>query len=144
MPSVPWQRCLFHLCQNAQHHVPTQGLKNELGQAVKHIYLSLSKEEARKRKEEIVLKYQNKAEKICTWLEENFEEGLNFYSFDRSYWKKIRTVNQVESLNKEIRRRTNIVKLFPHEESCLRLISAVVLDKHEDGVSGKQYLKLKD
>ena len=89
-------------------------------------------------------KFEGRAEKFCNWLEENFEEGMTFYSFPRSMWKKIRTVNMVENLNKEIRRRTNVVKVFPNEESALRLITAVLADKHEEWAGEKIYLKVED
>lgn len=144
LPSVPWQRCIFHLCQNAQHYAPTLALRCEIAQSVKDIYLSLDLVEARRRMHETVLRYKDKAGKFCEWLEDNFEEGLAFYNFSRDHWKKIRTVNMVESLNKEIRRRTNVVRVFPNEESCLRLISAVLIDKHEDWVSGKKYITIAD
>jgi transposase-like protein len=142
LPSVPWQRCIFHLCQNAQHYSPNVGMRREIAQAVKDIYQSISLDEAKRRMKEIVVRYEKKAKEFCNWLEENFEEGLTFYGFARGTWKKIRTVNMVENLNKEVRRRTNVVRLFPSQESALRLISAVLADKHEDWASEKIYLKM--
>jgi transposase-like protein len=139
-PSVPWQRCIFHLCQNAQSYAPNQILKGEISQAVRDIYQAVSREEAVRKMRETIEKYQGKASKFCGWLEENFEEGLSFYSFPRRHWKQIRTSNMVECLNKEVRRRTNVVRVFPNEASCTRLISAVLMDRHEDWVSGKKYL----
>ena len=144
MPSVPWQRCVFHLCQNAQHYAPNIEMRGEIAQAVKDIYLAIDRAEGKRRLKEIVEKFERRAEKFCNWLEENFEEGMTFYSFPRSMWKKIRTVNMVENLNKEIRRRTNVVKVFPNEESALRLITAVLADKHEEWTEEKIYLKVED
>lgn len=142
LPAVPWQRCIFHLCQNAQHYAPNLSMRGEIAQAVKDIYQAIDLNEARRKMQETVSKYQGKAKKFCDWLENNFEEGLAFYKFPRGSWKKIRTVNMVENLNKEIRRRTNVVRVFPNESSALRLISAVLADKHEDWVSGKIYLRM--
>lgn len=144
LPSVPWQRCIFHLCQNAQHYSPSISMRGEIAQAVRDIYQSVSLNEARTRMKETVERYKGRATKFCDWLEENFEEGLAFFNFSRRIWKQIRTVNMVESLNKEIRRRTNVVRVFPGEGSCLRLISAVLVDKHEDWISGKIYLRVKE
>jgi transposase-like protein len=144
LPSVPWQRCIFHLCQNAQHYSPSIAMRGEIAQAVKDIYQSVGLNEARNRMRETVERYKGKAAKFCDWLEDNFEEGLAFFRFPRRMWKQIRTVNMVESLNKEVRRRTNVVRVFPNENSCLRLISAVLMDKHEDWVSGKVYLRVED
>lgn len=87
---------------------------------------------ARRRMAERVERFQGKAKKFCGWLENNFEEGLAFYKFPKSMWRKIRTVNIIESLNKEIGRRINALRVFPNEESDLRLITAVLADKHEE------------
>lgn len=141
-PSVPWQRCIFHLCQNAQSYVPILSMRGEIAQAVKDIYQSVSIEEAAYRMKETIKKYEGKARKFCDWLEENFEEGLAFYKFPRKHWKQIRTSNMVESLNKEVRRRTDVVRVFPNEKSCTRLISAILMDKHEDWIGGKKYMNI--
>lgn len=142
LPSVPWQRCVFHLCQNAQHHSPSITMRGEIAQAVKDIYQAVDLTEARRRMKETVARYEGRAKKFCDWLEENFEEGLAFYKFPRAMWRKIRTVNMVENLNKEVRRRTNVVRVFPNESSALRLISAVLADKHEDWASERIYLQV--
>lgn len=140
-PSVPWQRCVFHLAQNAQNHSPSNAMREEIGQAIRDIYNALNKEEAERRMREIVSRYQGKASKFCQWLEENFEEGLTFYKFPRSHWRKIRTVNVVERLNREIKRRTKVAVLFPNEAACERLVTSVAMDIHEDWVSeGRVYL----
>ena len=141
LPATPWQRCIFHLCQNAQHYSPSIAMRGEIAQSVKDIYQAPSLAEARSKMKEIVECYEKRAKKFCDWLEENFEEGLAFYKFPRGMWKKIRTVNMVENLNKEVRRRTNVVMVFPNEESALRLITAVLADKHEDWAGEKIYLR---
>lgn len=144
LPSVAWQRCIFHLCQNAQHYAPNLSMRGEIAQFVKDIYQAVSLDEAKRRMRECVDQLKGKAKKFCDWLESNFEEGLAFYKFPRGMWKKIRTVNMVENLNKEVRRRTNVVAVFPNEESALRLITAVLADKHEDWASEKIYLRVSE
>ncbi len=78
------------------------------------------------------------------WLEENIAEGFTVYRFARSTHRKIRTVNGLEPVNKEIRRRTRVVGIFPNEESVLRLTSAVLAEIHEEWLTGRQYLNLAD
>ena len=75
-------------------------------------------------------------------MEENVREGLTVYAFPRSLHKKIRTINGVENLNKQIRRRTRVVGIFPHEASALRLISAVMAEIHDEWLTGRCYLNL--
>lgn len=142
LPSVPWQRCLFHLAQNAQSYVPSTSMRKELAQAVRDIFQALDRQEAERRVKETVRKYEETAPRFSDWLEENASEGMAFYSRPRNHWKKIRTVNVVERLNEEVKRRTRVARLFPNEASCERLVTAVVVEIHEDWVSGKKYMTM--
>lgn len=130
MPSVPHQRCQFHIAQNAQAYVPSVSMRAEIAQAVKDVFQALDRSEAERRTKQTVLKYEKRAPKFSRWLEESAPEAMTFYSFPRSHWKKIRTVNVVERLNEEIRRRTRMARLFPNEASCNRLVTAVCCEIH--------------
>lgn len=141
-PSVPWQRCLFHLAQNAQSYVPHMSLRKEVAQSVKEIYQALSIEESELRMRNIVQKWEKMAPRFCSWLEENFSQGLTFLQFPKDHWRKIRTVNVVERLNQEVKRRTRVARLFPNEGACERLVTAIAKDIHEDWMSGKRYLTI--
>ncbi len=140
MPGVKWQRCLFHLAQNAVHYAPKKELRVELSQSVRDIYNAINLQEAKDRMRATMQQYEKKAHRFCEWLEENFEEGLTFYEFPREHWKKIRTNNISERLNQEIKRRTRVARMFPSTESCERLVTAVVVEVHEDWISGRKYL----
>ena len=144
LPSVPWQRCIFHLAQNAQAYVPNKTMRPEIAQAMRDVYQARNRQEAEQRIKETALKYEKRAPKFSMWLEENGFEGLTFYARPREHWKKIRTVNVVERLNGEVKRRTSVVRLFPNEASCERLVTAVVAEIHEEWISGKRYLMLED
>jgi len=140
LPGVPWQRCLFHMAQNAVHYAPNHSLRKDIAQSVRDIYQALSETEAKERLKLTVLKYEKTAARFSQWLEENFEEGLTFFKFPRDQWRKIRTNNTSERLNQEFRRRTRVARLFPNIESCERLITAIAVEIHEDWVSGKRYI----
>lgn len=144
LPSVPYQRCLFHLSQNAQNHAPSRDLRAILAQEVRDIYSALDAPEAERRVQAVIKKYEEKASHFCKWLEENFIEGLTFLKFPRAHWKKIRTVNLVERLNREVKRRTRVIGLFPNEESCLRLITSLMMDVHEEWATEKKYLTFEE
>ena len=64
------------------------------------------------------------------------------YELPTEHWKKIRTNNVSERLNQEIKRRTRVARLFPSAEACLRLATAVIVEIHEEWISGKQYLTI--
>lgn len=140
LPSAPWQRCTFHVAQNAQHYVPNMSMRSEIAQAVRDVYQALSQHEAEERLKEAVAKYEKRAPKSSQWFEENGPEGMTFYKRPRGHWKKVRTVNVVERLNEEVKRRTRVARLFPNEASCERLVTAVVADIHEEWAIGKKYL----
>lgn len=144
LPTAKWQRCLFHMAQNAIHYSPSHGLRKEVSQSVRDIYQALSEEEAKARLKTTVSKYVERAPRFSEWLEENFEEGLAFYKFPRGHWKKIRTNNPAERLNQEFKRRTRVARLFPNIESCERLIGAVAMEIHEEWASGKRYMSMEE
>jgi transposase-like protein len=141
-PSVPWQRCLFHLAQNAGSYAPKTAMRGELCQAVKEIYQAIDRNEAEARLKRIVERLKDKAEGFCNWLEESFVEGLTFYAFPKEHWRKIRTVNLVERLNQEQKRRTRVARLFPSVESCERLVVTIAMRISEEWTSGKKYLTM--
>jgi putative transposase len=141
-PSVKWQRCQFHMAQNAQSYAPKESMKKELGEAVRRIFHSYDYETAKEEKRKTIEKYKASAPEFVNWLDENIDEGLTCFSFPEEHRKKIRTVNGLERLNKEIRRRTRVVTLFPNVESCERLITAVLMGFHEEWIGGKSYLDM--
>jgi transposase-like protein len=136
-PNVPWQRCQFHFAQNAQSYIPKKYLKEELSQALKDIFNCLTKDDARQRIAATVAKYQKIAPEWCRFLEENIEECFAVYAFPRDFHRKLRTVNGLELVNREIKRRTRVAPIFPNSASCLRLVSALLIEIHEEWLQMK-------
>ena len=141
-PSVRWQRCLFHLAQNAGAQAPHANMRTEISQAVREIYQAADRQEAEVRLRKIVERYREKASKFCEWLEEHFIEGLTYYEFPKQHWKKIRSSNVVERINQEQKRRTRTARLFPSIASCERLVVTIAMRIHEEWASGKKYQTL--
>ncbi len=141
-PSVPWNRCQFHLSKNAQQYARRKEDKPRIAQAMRDIFDAPSREDAEELKGKVVKKFEKIAPEFVSWLEENVDEGLTVFDFPRSWWRRIRTINGLERLHREIRRRTRVVGIFPHEASALRLISAVLAEIHEEWLTGRQYLNL--
>ncbi len=141
-PSLPWQRCQFHLAQNAQAYAPKKSMRLEIAEVMREIFNSPTLEIAREMVRRAVVKYQKLAPEFAKWLEENIEEGLTVYQFPKEHWKRIRTSNGIERVNREIKRRTRVAVLFPNKESALRLVTGVIIEIHEDWVTGKQYLDM--
>lgn len=141
-PSVPWQRCQFHLAQNAQAYAPKKSMRGEIAETLREIFNSPTLSMAREMKRLAIERYQKRAPEFAKWLEENIEEGLTVYQFPQEHRKKIRTSNGMERLNKEVKRRTRVAVLFPNKESALRLVTGVVIEIHEEWITGKQYLDM--
>lgn len=142
--SLPWQRCQCHLQRNAQAHVPRQEMKREVAQDIRVIFNALDRQEAETLLRRTVEKYHKNAPKLADWMEANLPEGLSVFSFPESHRRLIRTTNGLERLNQEVRRRTRVARLFPNEASCLRLVSAVLMEISEEWETGKAYLTVTD
>lgn len=142
LPSVKWQRCLFHLAQNASAYAPKAFMKREICQAVREIYQAVDKSEAEMRLKSTVRHFKDRASQFCDWLEEHFMEGLTFFDFPKEHWRKIRTVNVIERINQEQKRRTRVVRLFPSVESCERLVVTIAMRIHEEWATNKKYLTI--
>lgn len=141
-PTVPWQRCQFHLQQNAQSYVPKRSMKQEVAGRIRAIFTAPDNEEALRLLDIFLVDYKDSAPELVAWAEEALSEGMVVFSMPEKHRKRLRTDNMLERLNKEILRRTRVATLFPNTASCLRLVSAVVMETSEDWVTGKAYLKM--
>ena len=137
---VAWQRCQCHLQRNAQAHVPKQEMKRQVARDIRAIFNAPDRQAAENLLRRTVETYQKSAAKLADWMEVNVPEGLSVFSFPESHRRLIRTTNGLERLNQEVRRRTRVARLFPNEASCLRLVSAVLMEISEDWETGKAYL----
>ena len=141
-PGIPWQRCQFHLQQNAQVHVPKQSMKKSVAAKIRGIFNAPNKFEADRLLTLASEEYRTTAPSLAKWMEENISEGFSVFAFPENIQRRLRTSNMVERLNREIRRRTRVVGIFPSEESCLRLISAVLVEVSEEWEMGSVYLSV--
>lgn len=137
--SVPWQRCQFHLQQNAGAYVPRQAMRMEVAADIRSIFNAPDRNIAQELLQAAIQKYAPSAPKLSAWLEENLLEGLTVFDFPLEHRRSIRTTNSLERVNQEIRRRTRVVGIFPNEASCLRLVSAILMEISEDWQIGKHY-----
>ena len=137
--SVPWQRCHFHLQQNAGAYVPKQAMRMEVAADIRSMFNAPDRKTAEEFLQAAIQKYAVSAPRLSAWLEENLSEGFTVFDFPLEHRKSIRTTNSLERVNKEIRRRTRVVGVFPNEASCLRLISALLMEISEEWQIGKHF-----
>jgi putative transposase len=139
---VPWQRCQFHLQQNAQAYVPRVELRASVAADVRNIFNTPNRVAAEALLKQTIEKYAKTATKLAMWLESDLPEGFTAFHFPVAHQRRLRTVNGIERVNREIERRTRVVSIFPNEAACLRLITALLMEMDEAWQVGKVYLTL--
>ena len=137
--SVPWQRCQFHLQQNAGAYLPKQHMRLEVAADIRSMFNAPDRKTAEELLQAAIQKYAVSAPRLSAWLEDNLSEGFSVFDFPLEHRRTIRTTNSLERINKEIRRRTRVVGVFPNEASCLRLVSALLMEISEEWQIGKHY-----
>lgn len=137
--SVPWQRCQFHLQQNAGAYLPRQSMRLEVAADIRSMFNASDRKTAEELLQEAIQKYAVSAPRLSAWLEDNLSEGFTVFDYPLEHRRSIRTTNSLERINKEIRKRTRVVGVFPNEASCLRLISAILMEISEEWQIGKHY-----
>lgn len=139
---VPWQRCQFHLHQNAQAYVPRVEMRAEVATDIRNIFNAPNRFAAEALLKQTIAKYAKSAAKLATWLESDLPEGFTVFNFPTAHQRRLRTVNGIERINRELERRTRVVSIFPNEAACLRLITALLMEMDEQWQVGKVYLAL--
>lgn len=141
-PTVKWQRCQFHLQQNAGHHVSKREHRAKIAAELRTVFNAPSREEADRYLRLLVEKYQKASGDLSTWLEINVPESLTVFSLPEKHRKRLRTSNLAERQMKEIKCRTKVAMIFPNKESLTRIVSAILMEIDETWEDGKRYLDM--
>ena len=139
-PGAPWNRCQFHLQQNAQAYVPKQEMKAVVAADIRSVFNTESLAIANQKLAALVEKYSTTAPKLAAWMETNLPDGFTVFAFPEAIRQRLRTSNLCEAMNKQIRRRTRVASIFPNEASCLRLVSAILMELSDEWESSQAYL----
>jgi putative transposase len=144
--SIPWQPgahwAQFHLQQNAQAFIPRQDMQQAVAAEIRAIFNAPDYFAAQDLLTRTLQRYAKSFPKLADWMEANLPQGLTVFNFPQAHRRLIRTTNGLERLNQEIRRRTRVVGIFPNEEACLRLVSAVLMEISDEWETGKAYIAL--
>jgi putative transposase len=143
LPSVPWQRCQFHLQQNAQSHITRIDQRESAGRRIRSIFNAPDRAEAERLLKQAIEAWQADAPKLAQWAEANLQDGFTVFNFPAAHRVRLRTTNGLERINREIKRRTRVASIFPNAPSCLRLVSALLAETDEGWLEGKIYLNMK-
>lgn len=134
-----WQRCKVHFGRNVVDHAP-KACKEKLAAAVHGIFNQPDQEAALAAYAAVREQFGATCAKAMQILEDGLGDALTFMGFPREHWSRISSTNQIERINKEIRRRTRVIGIFPNIASALRLISMILLEQTEDWHTDKRYM----
>jgi putative transposase len=140
LQGAAWQRCRVHLMRNLLATVP-KGQGEMVAALVRTIFFQADLETTRARLREVVAGFEDRFPKAAALLAEAEYDVTAYAAFPRTHWRKIWSTNPLERVNKEIKRRTNVVGVFPNDASVIRLVGAVLAEVHDDWqVADRRYL----
>ena len=136
---VMWNRCHTHLARNAQGYVSRKSNKAAVASDIRDILQAPDFQTAQFLLDRFSTVWNDSEPRLVEWAESNIPEGFNVFNLPKPLHKKLRTSNLIERMNQELKRRSNVVGVFPNEASCLRLLSAVALEIHENWLTGRRF-----
>ena len=139
-PGILWQRCQFHLQQNAHAYVTRKDDVPVVSADIRKVFNAPDYENAERYLNQLVETYQKTNPRLAAWADENLREGLSVFHIPENHRRKMRTSNLVERQMKEIKRRTRVVGVFPNSESLLRLAATLLLEQNDQWQNDKRYL----
>lgn len=136
-----WQRCQVHFIRNIMEVCPSK-IKPQLKEDLQELWASKDQDVARERLQHILATYDEKAPKSMKTLEEGFDDATAVLNLPPKYRRRLRTTNTLERLNQELRRRERVIRIFPNQESVIRLLGALLCEQSERWLSGRKWLDM--
>ncbi len=136
-----WQRCQVHFMRNFMSKFSRKDTK-EYVLKLKDIFVAPDIEKARERKERFVKELESTKPKIAEWLDMDIESCFTVYSLPSEHRKRMRSTNMIERFNQELLRRSRVIRIFPNDESCLRLFATMCMEQSEQWQTGRTYLDM--
>jgi transposase-like protein len=136
-----WQRCRVHFMRNAMAHA---GVKSRamVAAAIRTAFVQETEEAARAEWRAVADRLRAKFRKLSELMDGAENEVLAYMAFPKSHWSQIHSTNPIERLNREIKRRTNVVSIFPNEAAIVRLIGAILLEQNDEWAVSRRYMSL--
>ncbi len=136
-----WQRCRVHFMRNALAHA-NKTQRRMVSAAIGTVFVQDSLETARTQWRSVADQLRSKFPKIGALMDDAETEVLAFMSFPRAHWAQIHSTNPLERLNAEIKRRTNVVGIFPNDAAIVRLVGAMMLEQNDEWALNRRYMQL--
>ena len=134
-----WQRCRVHFMRNALSLVP-KAAQQMVGATIRTVFAQPDSESAREQWRRITDGFRSRFPRLACLMEEAEEDVLSYAAFPPEHWQKVWSNNPLERVNKEVKRRTNVVGIFPNESAVIRLVGSVLYEQHDEWQVSKRYL----
>ena len=135
----PWQRCSVHFVRNMHGHC-RRSERGLVSAALREIFDASDLGQAKERMGSVLERFERSVPKVAELLEGAEEDLLAFYRFPSAHWRKLRSTNPLERVNKEIGRRSDVVGIFPNDASAIRLTGALLIEQNDEWLVGRRYL----
>ena len=141
LQGASWQRCRVHFMRNALSLVP-KAAQQMVGATIRTVFAQPDSQCARQQWLRVSDGFQHRFPRLSELMEEAEEDVLAYAAYPEEHWQKIWANNPLERVNKEVKRRTNVVGIFPNEAAVIRLVGAVLLEQHDEWQVSKRYFSL--
>ena len=141
LQGASWQRCRVHFMRNALSLVP-KAAQQMVGATIRTVFAEPDSESAHQQWRKVSDGFRARFPKLSELMDEAEEDVLSYSAFPQEHWQKIWSNNPLERLNKEVKRRTTVVGIFPNEAAVIRLVGSVLLEQHEEWQVSKRYFGL--
>ena len=139
--NATWQRCRVHFMRNAMAAVNAKQ-RGIVTAAIGTVFVQETKEAAHKEWRAVSERLLERFPRVSALMDEAEHDVLAYMSFHRSHWTQIYSTNVIERLNLEVKRRTNVVQIFPNEAAIIRLVGAMLLEQNDEWAVGRRYMSL--
>ena len=133
------QRCRVHWMRNALAHAPAKQ-RTAVAAMLKTIFAQESKAEAEAQWDTVADALREKQDKLGTFMDASRDDVLAYMDFPREHWTQIASTNPLERVNREIKRRTDVVGIFPNDEAIIRLVGAIMLETNDEWTVARRYM----
>jgi putative transposase len=136
-----WQRCRVHWMRNALAYVP-KGQHTMVAAALRQAFLQPDQDTARQTWRQVADQLRPRWPKLAVLMDESEHDGLAYMAFPAQHRTKLHSTNPLERLNKEVKRRSDVVGIFPNEPAIIRLVGAVLMEQHDEWQLQHRYMQL--
>lgn len=136
-----WQRCAVHFMRNAMASVNVKQ-RGMVAAAIRTAFAQETEKEAHKEWRSVADRLRERFPRVSALMDEAAYDVLAYMTFPKSHWSQIRSTNPIERLNREVKRRTNVVQIFPNEDALVRLVGALLLEQNDEWAVSRRYMSL--